>query len=65
MHNVEPSKKPKLVIFEGPYYAVPDCRCQAAYTALPEYTHSFFPFPFLYKNSILLNKMMVKETKKF
>ena len=64
-HNVEPSKKPKLVIFKGPYSAVLNCRCQAAYTAVPQYTHSFFPFLFLCKNSVLLNKMMVIETKKF
>jgi hypothetical protein len=65
MHNAKPSKKPKLVIFKGPYYAVLDCRSQAAYTALPEYTHSSFPFPILCKNSTLQNKMMVIETKKF
>jgi hypothetical protein len=52
MHNVKPSKKPKLVIFKGPYYAVLDCRCQAACTALPEHTHSFSPFPFLCKKFI-------------
>ena len=44
MHNVEPSKKPKLIIFKGPYYAVLKCICQAANTAVPEYTY-FLPIP--------------------
>jgi len=35
------------------------------YTALPEYTYSFFPFPILCKNSTLQNKMMVTKNKKF
>jgi len=65
MHNAEPSKKPKLFIFKGPYYAVLNCRCQAAYTAFPQYTQSFFPFLLLCKISILLNEMMVIKTKKF
>jgi len=45
MHNAKPSKKPKLVIFKGPYYAVLDCRSQAAIYCTSRVYIQFLPNP--------------------